>query len=483
MHNNIAIELLKTLSKSELKKFELFLKSPYHNTNKSIILLFDSIKKFAPEFTDKALHRENLFKKIYPGKEYNELSLRTRMSELTELLRKFFAQIHFEKNDFSLKINLIEELTEKFKYKISEKYIHEQLEENAKSKDTSVAVYHQKVELYKALFYVKLHERESYLDQLIQLGDALINYFFGYFSKIINNIYVQEDNLNEHEKFNIVKLFIEKFDNEGFLEKLKENNYPDYPHLAIYYYMYMTRIDKYNDKHFYKLRDLIFEHYHKFDKLTQTNLWGFCANAVAASLQLVDKKYIHEVVDVHKFFLKLKIMPVREGEYFIFQLFDNIFIMSLSAGEIQFAEEFLNEYGAHLSPEIKENQLLIYNAILSLYKKDYNASMEVLGKIQHSDIVVKMRIRMLYFMNYYETEAFESALSLLDSFKHFLSENKKLPGYLAEAISLAVKYCSKLLTAKMNNKKLDYAVYKEAKELKVIYSNREWILEKMEEII
>lgn len=483
MHNNIAIELLKTLTKAELKKFELFLKSPYHNTNKSIILLFDSIKKYAPEFTDKALHRENLFKKIYPGKEYNELSLRTRMSELAELIRKFLAQIHFEKNEFSFKINLIEELTEKFKYKIAEKYIFEQIEENSKSKDTSVGSYYQRVELYKALFYVKLHEKESYSDQLYQLGDALINYFFGYFSKIINNIYVQEDSFNEQRQFNIVKLFIEKFDNEGFLEKLRDNNYPDYPQLAIYFYMYMSRIDKYNDKHFYKLRELIFNHYHKFDKLGQTNLWGFCANAVAASLQLVDKKYIREIVDVHKFFLKLNIMPVREGEHFVIQLFDNIFIMSLSAGEIQFAEEFLNEYGRYLNPEIKDNQVLIYSAILSLYKKDYDASMEVLAKIQHSDVVVKMRIRMLYFMNYYETGAYENALSLLDSFKHFLSENKKLPGYLLEAISLAVKYCSKLLTAKMNNKKLDYAVYKEAKELKIVYSNREWILEKMEELI
>ena len=90
---------------------------------------------------------------------------------------------------------------------------------------------------------------------------------------------------------------------------------------------------------------------------------------------------------------------------------------------------------------------------------------------------------MLYFMNYYELNSFENALSLLDSFKHFLSKNKKLPEYLFEAFTISVKYAAKILNAKMNKKKLDYAIYKEAKSTEVLYSNRDWILAKMEELL
>lgn len=68
MFSNIAIDLLKTLSKEETKKFDAFINSPYYNTNTAVIRLFNTIKKYAPEFTDDSLRREKLFKKVYPEK-------------------------------------------------------------------------------------------------------------------------------------------------------------------------------------------------------------------------------------------------------------------------------------------------------------------------------------------------------------------------------------------------------------------------------
>lgn len=485
MHNNIAIEFLKTLTKEELKRFEVFLKSPFFNSNKAVITLFDFIKKFAPEYTDKSLHREKLFKKVYPGKEYNELSLRSRMSELAELLRKFLAVIRFEKDEFSVKLNTIEELNDRAKYKISEKYILEMLKENNQVKDIGVPGHYQKVQLEKALLYIKRDETgdDGQPEHLLKLADALINYFLGYMFKLVNNMYYNEDVHKYNPDFNILKIFLNHFNNSEFLEELEKNNYPNYPHLAIYYYMYMTRIDKYNDEHFYKMRELVLKYHDKFDKIGKTNLWGYLINSVTIGLQFVDKKYIKELFEINKFFLGLKIMPLGEGEYFLNLLFDSVFIIALAADEIDFAEKFLAEYGPQLSPDNRDNYLMLFGSILELYKKNYEESLSLLSKIQLKDPPTKMRVRMLYFMNYYELNSFESALSLLDSFKHFLSENKKLPEYLIEAFSVAVKYSAKILNAKMNNKKLDYAIYKEAKSNEVLYSNREWILDKMEKLL
>ena len=485
MHNNIAIELLKTLSKDELKRFESFLKSPFFNSNKAVTNLFDVIKKFAPDYTDKTLQRENLFKKVYPGKAYNELSLRTRISELTELLRKFFAIIRFEKDEFSVKLNTIEELNDRGKYKLSEKYILEMLKQNNESKDTGVPVHYQKVQLEKALLYIKRDDTgdDGHPEHLIKLGDALLNYFFGYMFKIVNNMYYNEDIYKYEPEFNIIKIFLANFNNEEFLAELEKNNYINYPHLAIYYYMYKSRLDKYNEEYFYKMRQLVYNHHDKFDIIGKTNLWGFLINSVTVGLQFKDKKYLQELFEVNKFFVSLKIMPLRKGEHFLNLLFDNVFIVALTSGEIEYAENFLIEHGQELNPEIRDNYLILCKSILALYKRKYEESLSLLSKIQLTDSVIKLRVRMLYFMNYYETNAFESAASLIDSFKHFLTENKKLPEYLTDGIKATVKYSTKILNAKMNHKKLDYAVYKEAKEIKIVYSNREWIIEKMEELL
>jgi len=485
MHNNIVIELLKTLNKDELKKLESFINSPYFNTSKPIIKLFEVIKKFAPDYTDKILEREKLFKKVYPDKEYNELSLRTRMSELAELIRKYFAVSHLEKNDFAMKFNIVEEMTDRGKHKISEKYISEMLAVNSESKDTGVATHYEKVQLVRALLYINRDDttHNNHPENLIMLGDALINYFFGYFFKIVNNMYFNEDVYNYKPEFNIIKIFLQNFNNAEFLETLKKNNYDNYPHLAIYYYMYMTRIDKYNDEHFYKLKELVMEHHEKFDKLGKTNLWGFLINAVSVALQFIDMKYVYELFEIHKFFLSLKIMPLKEGEYFLQLLFDSIFTISLLSGEYDFAENFLNEYEKDLNPENKENYIILCRAILAFHKKDFNESLNYLSKLEMKEIFIKMRSRFLYFMNYYETNSFESALSLVDSLKHFLAENSKVTDYLQEGFQYTVKYGTKILNAKMNNKKLDYAVYKEALELREVFSNRNWILDKMKELI
>lgn len=485
MHNNITIEFLKTLNKEELKRFEVFLKSPFFNSNKVVIILFDFIKKFAPDYSDKSLHREKLFKKIYPGKEYNELSLRTRMSELAELLRKFLAVTRFEKDEFAVRLSTIEELNDRAKYKISEKYILEMLKENNDAKDTGVPGHYQKVQLERALLYIKRDETgdDGHPEHLIKLGEALINYFYGYMFKLVNNMYYNEDVHKYKPEFNIIKTFLTHFDYKGFLKELESCNYIHYPQLAIYYYMHMTRTDKYNDEHFYKMRELVLKYHDKFDKIGKTNLWGYMINSVTIGLQFVDKKYIKELFEINKFFLDLKIMPLKEGEYFLNLMFDSVFIISLAADEIDFAGQFLAEYGPQLSPDNRDNYLMLFGSILALYKKNNEESLSLLSKIQLKDSPTKMRVRMLYFMNYYELNSFENALSLLDSFKHFLSENKKLPEYLFEAFTVAVKYAAKILNAKMNNKKLDYAIYKEAKSTEVLYSNRDWILAKMEELL
>jgi hypothetical protein len=148
MHNNIAIELLKTLDKDELKRFESFIKSPFHNTNKTVTNLFDIVKKYAPEYDDKALHREQLFKKLYPGKNFSETSLRTRMSELTELIKKYFSFSHFEQDEFHSKINIISELKIRKKYKLAEKYILEMMQKIENKRDTEID-YHEKLSLVK----------------------------------------------------------------------------------------------------------------------------------------------------------------------------------------------------------------------------------------------------------------------------------------------------------------------------------------------
>jgi hypothetical protein len=46
-----------------------------------------------------------------------------------------------------------------------------------------------------------------------------------------------------------------------------------------------------------------------------------------------------------------------------------------------------------------------------------------------------------------------------------------------------LKYCTCIINARVNNKKLDYAIFKEAKENTTGYWSKDWIIEKMGQLI
>lgn len=483
MHNNIAIELLKTLDKEELKKFENFINSPFHNTNKTISGLFDLVKKYAPLYEDKALERKNLFKKLYPGKDFSETSLRTRMSELAELIKKFFSVTHFERDDFSSRLNIISELKLRKKFKLAEKYTLEMLQKIESKNDTEIN-YYEKLCLLKELIDVyRISKMKNYSKYSVELGDSLFNFFYREFFAAVNEISYEKEVFNFKPDYEVTEEFLKTFNVKEFLNTAKKKNYSHYQYLALFYYMYIARTDYGNEENFQNLKELTYEYHTKLSKLEKFNIWTALVNAINGGLRFKDTKYIREAFELNKFFLGLNILPLERDGYFYTSKFENIFTVAITCKEFDFAEKFAEENYNKLSPDEKENTICLCRAIIQFYKKNYDESLKNLNKVELSDVIIKMRVRMYCFMNYYETNSFEAVNSLIDSFKHFLSENKDIPDLLANRAKLAINFAAKITNAKINNKKLDYAVYKEAKDEHANFWSKDWFIEKMEELI
>jgi len=129
MIHSKSIQVLKTFSKEELKQFSDFLRSPFHNKNRSLIKLFDVLKKYHPEYE---VENEKVYSKIYPGKKYNHDNMKKLMSEEFIILEKFLLHLKIRKENFVTDKYLLEEymqrkLNELFLFKV--KKINEKLEE------------------------------------------------------------------------------------------------------------------------------------------------------------------------------------------------------------------------------------------------------------------------------------------------------------------------------------------------------------------
>jgi hypothetical protein len=105
---NQAIDILKTFSNGEIKEFEVFINSPFHNKNSKVISFFKLLKPYHPTYDSKKLNKEDLFKKLSGETGFKESYIRNLFSDLNILLENYLRQINF-RNSHNYHINLIEE--------------------------------------------------------------------------------------------------------------------------------------------------------------------------------------------------------------------------------------------------------------------------------------------------------------------------------------------------------------------------------------
>lgn len=102
---------LKSLSKSEIKLLQKAVNSPYFNSNPSVILLFEKLKRQHPNFDDTPKGRRNLYKKMFNKEPFNDGKLRRLFTYLSEVVKKFMLHEALE-NNTRLQQNVLMEIYE-----------------------------------------------------------------------------------------------------------------------------------------------------------------------------------------------------------------------------------------------------------------------------------------------------------------------------------------------------------------------------------
>lgn len=110
MHQSSLINHIKIFSKEDIKQFDNFLKSPYHNTNKKAISLFEIIKKHYPDYEHPELQKEVIFAKLFPDKAPKGTNLAQLSVELIKLIKQYLAHEFFGKSYAEKQLALISEL-------------------------------------------------------------------------------------------------------------------------------------------------------------------------------------------------------------------------------------------------------------------------------------------------------------------------------------------------------------------------------------
>lgn len=485
MINSKAIELLKTFNEEEFKQFGLFTASPYFNREAVQVKFYEILKKFYPGFEGKNFTKEKIYSRLYPGKNYNDGVLRNIFSKLLELCEDFLALQIYRKKGMQYYTELLRELSSRNSQGLFDKTEKEasELIKKTKIKDEQ---YFQNEFYLNSIKLSSLKNRKSTLyspeDLLIKSSDALVKSF------LISVLKNQINLANSNQKM----FLVEKDEMLKNLELYTEsaiNKYNDSVYLKYCYCSFQLALTR-EDKYYFELKKILnsfFTELHERDiKDIFTILTNFCYYKINSGYPEYRKEHFYLFKE-----------NIELGHYKGFRRFLehirylNVTVTGLEAGETQWVKEFIEKYKHELDDQNRENAYNFCRALLFYNQKEYGNAITEAAKVKTDDLSYKHQLKSLYMKIYFDMNETEPFYSHIDSYRHFIVNEKKIPEATKKNISSYITFTKKLFDLKnrMNekNKKSDETGFnimklkQEISESKNLI-NRHWLLDRINEI-
>ncbi|NOS86582.1 MAG: hypothetical protein HOP31_15715 [Ignavibacteria bacterium] len=490
------LEILRTFDKTELKKFERFIRSDYYNTNTRVHKLFRHLNKFYPLFNEKKLTEEYLFSQVYPGKKYNKKTLWYLLSELQHLAEKYLSLSDLEEDEIEMKKRLVEMLIVKKLF--SQALSHLKANDKNFSREFLISgpAINQRYDNSTAWhqLYFFSGKQDPLLDRRIQQGEYIV------FNSIIEichtyqNLMTLRSEYNTELDDNILFAFLDNIDFESIHRKLKvmENNPSNSKNklmltkaFRIYICFMISFMDEKDEKYFYEMKEMVSLHNSLFSRDELQNLHVMLLNLCRIKRNKTDDlKYLNFQFEIMKSALSLNLYSSSfKGQYMQIISFEKIFDTAFALKQFSWAEDFINNYKKELPPEFSEDVFNHSSAMLNFQNDQYEKALEFLSKIKSFKYFhLKTKTKDLTLMVYYELGYIEEALALISSYSNFLSKNKRLAHKLKESELNFVNFVKEIIRVSESPGKVDckYLTGKINKSINL--NHKDWLSQKVSEL-
>ncbi len=470
MKNSQLTEILRSFDKTEFREFEKFVKSPYFNNRSEIIRYLYSIKKFHPKFDSGSLKEENIFKHVYPGKKYNPVLMRKLNSLTMNLIMDFIAVKGFRENKFEYNIKLFDKLRERKLPELFEKKSNKFNEILANSKH-DIYYYEYKLKHTSILNGHLLNTNEksmvsklqNELDELIEyfLVAALLQYIrLGEWSRIIN------------------KKFDQKFLDEvlNYFSSRKKGEIT----LSYLYYNMLMLMNTEEEKYYNELINSRNKFESRLSKMDDYNISIVSMQYCHKRVMKGDEEFRKEQFEITKQVLDKDLIPAGFIEPYFFT---NTVRNASGLNEFEWSESFIERYKNMLNPDISREIIDYSFAMIESGRGNFELSLNHLSKINIERSNMKIEIKNLLIIIYYELKYLEELVSLIDTYKHFLQREKSITEKIRKLNSLFLKFVSDLVKIYHNGKYDDAKILKKEIDKASYFNLKDWLSKKADELI
>ncbi len=468
--------ILKTFSKEEFKEFEKFIDSPFFSSGRNLKPLYLALKKFYPEFEPGKFTAENVFTLIYKNRDFNISLYRKLISDMTIEAEEYLLQRALKKNPYYEYILKLKEANNRGLVKQFEKYYHEAetyVKHNSFSSDTENRLLHELLEIRIDNYYERgLQNRTN--DMIIQSSGYMISSFIYTLISNLQSIHVNEKSFVKAGKKDIINNFINTFDFDNFAKASND------PKIKIYNLFIHQVNGSYSKRTIIELKEHLNEQKNIFHQSELYELYkGLAAMCVELAAGKPDKtEYQKLLFGVYRDVLNNDVLANPATGSVDLHRFRNIFNTALDISETNWAEQFLKKYISTLPKEHVINLEYFFYGKIEYIKGNYEKTLEYFSKLDQSHFVFTKDLKYEYLKCYYALNHIESAISLVDSLRHYVGNNDTVPEFQRkEVLDFLKKYMALVnLRLKYSRNKYDELeqILKESKD--------SWFYKRLQEI-
>jgi hypothetical protein len=483
LKDTLLLETLAALSKKELGEFAKFADSPFYNKGRNYLPLLNELKKFHPGYSSDKLSSEYIYGKLFPGRKFNLQVFKNLTGGLMRILEEYLVQFGIKRQKSEYLLQLADELQYRRIFRSAGKMIKKTYK-------------YLKEEKYDTLYFGKMsrlihiesqfvRNRNDFIQTaMLETGHANYHFlkFYTELGHMLSEMSAMEINMNlDLKNSELLNLAGSKIVT-GYLNTLKARTGENPEILEIYRLILKLLTDQYDEASFFKIYSLFKKNLDQFNRIGMNQLFIILFGS-SNRLESVDKdKYRRVSFDLMKLMLGHEAYSAGSHQPMNLATFRNIFVCSVSLKEFRWAESFLKEHIDKLLPEHRDNMYNYSMSHLSFEKREFNAALAFLAKVKYDMFALKYDTKVLLLRIYYELELFEQAYSHIDTFKHFINENKLLSPRKRNVQKNFLKFTEALLKLKEGKKIPGLDELTAAISGSGSLVEKTWLLEKVKEL-
>lgn len=477
MHDTRLIKILKTFSEEEFKDFGKFIASPYFSTGRDLVPLYKALKKFYPEFEGNGMEKEKIFSKLGKGK-YNDQLMRILISDLYKMAVEYLKNLSAMASSVKTNLKLSESAIARGLFFLAEQHINE-AEEMLMGDGIDSDYFENRFEIEnRKTDYNFFSDTTLYRGSLEKTAsEHTVFNFLMLTSNHLHNLYSIKTNINTEYSDYILLNMLKNSRLEMLEPQLSGSKDKDAARIFLYYIL--THINSGEEYYFYKLKELLSSYLKYFVPSERRFLLLLYDSLCTKKMFDTDfEKFTVERLEAKKKMISEGMFRRQPPNYLSPVRFYSVIITGIAAGDHEWVEKMMKEHTADLAPEHRESLSNYFKAEVCFLKKDFEGSLSFAGKVDITTFFLKPTMYALQLKIYYELNYVDEALSIIDTFRHYIANNKQATVIIRKMRTDFLKFYKKLLMYK--NGKRTYSLEQlKAEKLDPATLQKKWLAEKL----